>query len=268
MPLDRIAAVTVNHNTSEYTELMLRSLFAKHGDLDNLSITVMDNNSTDNTKPLEAYLQSKKIPLIKTKWTPTTPGNSHGENLRDFVISSPNHDYILFLDPDVVFVQDETLKTMLQELKRQDNAWAVQARISYDGINEYEGGSLAKGGQKRYQNIAIADTFEEVQAGQQLEATPLPVTMAGGMEVCCCLIKNTQAFQLTASEIGFSCAHFEESGGGMAYDIMGLATRVMKTHSLDYMLSSKMIMHFGCVSYIPDATKTERCQQLLGKLRL
>lgn len=89
-----IQAVVVNHNTSKYTELMLRSLFARHSlDLD-LSIVVLDNGSQDDRTGLEAYAEAKGIPIIpsglelKTKW------NSHGEILRKFVLEHPDCIYL------------------------------------------------------------------------------------------------------------------------------------------------------------------------------
>jgi hypothetical protein len=269
MSVETIDAVTVNQNTSEYTELMLRSLFKRHTDLRGVSITVLDNNSDDNTSPLKAYLKSKGIPFVKTQWTPRTAGNNHGENLRDFTLSHPDADYLLFLDPDIVFLEDETITTMMSELKKEKDAWAIQARISYDGKNEQGSGSRDMGGQKKFQNIAFEDTYEEVQKGAPLRYSPLPAVMGGRIRPFCCLIKNTKAFQLTASEIGFSCAHFEESGCGKVYDTMGAATQVMRTHGLDFVLSSKMILHFGSVTYgNTPAFKVERRQRLLAELRL
>ena len=50
-----IEAVTVNHNTSRYMELMLRSLFARHPSNLNLSVTVFDNASQDDMTELRAY---------------------------------------------------------------------------------------------------------------------------------------------------------------------------------------------------------------------
>jgi hypothetical protein len=58
-----IHAVTVNHNTSPYTELLLRSLYARHSAALDLAITVMDNNSTDDMTSLCAFLAEKQIPL-------------------------------------------------------------------------------------------------------------------------------------------------------------------------------------------------------------
>ncbi len=269
MSSETIDVVTVNQNTSEYTELMLRSLFKRHADLRGVSITVLDNNSDDNTPPLQEYLKSKQIPLVKTQWAPIQAGNNHGENLRDFTLSHPDADYLLFLDPDIVFLQDETITTMVSELRNAKDTWAVQARISYDGKNEQQAGSREMGGQKKFQNIAFEDTYEEVQKGAPLRYSPLPAVMGGRIRPFCCLIKNTKALQLTALEIGFSCTHFEESGCGKVYDIMGTATQVMKTHGLDFILSSKMIMHFGSVTYgNQSATKHERRQRLLAEIRL
>ena len=263
----QISTVTVNRNTSDYTELLLRSFFA-HNDGLNVNFTVLDNNSDDDMSSLRAYADEMGVPIYTTEWTPTTPGNNHGENLRDFVLAHPDSEYFLFLDCDIVFVQVDTVTTMVSELESQDGLWAVQARFTNDGVNEIPQELMNPSGQRMFQNIAFESTEDEVAQGQPLIYKPLPAIMGDRVHPCCVLIKNSRAFQLTASLIGFSCAHFEESGCGKVYDTFGAATQVMKTHDLSSSLSEKKVVHFANVSYKNRSKeKDELCRKLLTALR-
>ena len=267
LPDPQISAVTVNMNTSEYTELLLRSFFAHHDGLD-INFTVLDNNSDDDMSGLKAYAAEKGVPIRTTKWTPTTPGNNHGENLRDFVLAHTESRYILFLDCDIVFVQEDTVPAMVSELESQDRLWAVQPRFTSDGHQEVPQELMNPSGQRMFQNIAFESTEDEVAQGQSLRYKPLPAVMGDRVHPCCVLVKNSRAFQLTASLIGFSCAHFEESGCGKVYDTLGAATQVMKTHDLSAALSEKMVVHFANVSYKSRSKeKDELCRKLLTALR-
>ena len=49
-----IEAVCVNHNTSPYAELMLRSFFATHAPGVDLALTILDNDSDDQVAALRA----------------------------------------------------------------------------------------------------------------------------------------------------------------------------------------------------------------------
>ena len=103
---------------------------------------------------------------------------------------------------------------------------------------------------------------------KHLSTFPCPPFLGDRMHPSCCLIRNTEAFLLTAREIGFSCVDFEESGGGKVYDTLGLATQVMKTHGLDFILSSKMVKHFwGVARKQRNAEKDESCAKLLLQYR-
>lgn len=73
-----IEAISVNHNTSPYMELMLRSLTAHHGpDLD-LTVTVADNASEDDMSGLRAYAGRMGIPIVPTGFATNSLHNSHG----------------------------------------------------------------------------------------------------------------------------------------------------------------------------------------------
>lgn len=125
-----IKAVTVNHNTSSYMELMLRSLFARHSNDLILSLTLYDNASQDITDELMAYVEEKDIPFVQSGFTTETKNNSHGEILRRFVLENPACSHYLFLDADVCFIEDNTLAIMLQELEAQPDAFGIAPRMS------------------------------------------------------------------------------------------------------------------------------------------
>lgn len=126
-----IKAVTVNHNTSQYCELMLRYLFVHHPYEQNVFLTVFDNSSTDDTSSLKAYAESKGVPIRQSGFTAKTQNNSHGEILRRFVLEQPDCTYYLFLDTDVCFLEDNTLRVMRHELETATNAFGIGTRISW-----------------------------------------------------------------------------------------------------------------------------------------
>lgn len=59
-----LRAVVVNHNTSAYTELLLRSLFSKHSDGLDISITVYDNISPRITSNAESEIAREYWPVV------------------------------------------------------------------------------------------------------------------------------------------------------------------------------------------------------------
>ena len=216
-----IAAISVNHNTSPYMELMLRSLAAHHGrDLD-LTVTVADNASTDDMAGLRAYTERMGIPLVPSGFTTTTPHNSHGEILSRFVVEHPNCTHYLFLDADVCFIEDNTLGVMQEELDATPAAFGIGARLSWDGI---------------------AEIPEEVRAGN-------PDLYAARLHPCCALIKNTTLFRQVVREIGLSEVRYVWAEREEYIDTCKLMTRVMRTHGFTHLISSRMVVHFFCVSY-------------------
>ncbi len=131
-----IEAISVNHNTSPYMELMLRSLFGRHGPELGLEVTVADNASMDDTTGLLAYAEHMGIPIVPSGFTTNSSHNSHGEILSRFVLEHPDCSHYLFLDADVCFVEDNTLVVMREELDATRDAFGIVARLSWDGIAE------------------------------------------------------------------------------------------------------------------------------------
>ena len=66
---------------------------------------------------------------------------------------------------------------------------------------------------------------------------------------CCALIKNTELFRRVVRDIGLSCVNYFWADREEYLDTCKLMTRVMGTHGLRHIISSKMILHFFCVSY-------------------
>ncbi len=213
-----IQAVVVNHNTSRYTELMLRSLFARHYPSLDLSITVLDNGSQDDMTELKAYARSKGIPVIRSGFGLATKWNSHGEVLSQFVLEHPNSFYYLFLDADTCFLEDDTINTMIQELNQDPAAFGIAPRLSSDGATE------------------IGEEFRARVYGRRLHP-------------CCGLVRNTAVFRRVVEEIGLSCVQVLRAEAEVYLDTFELTTMVMKTHGFRHILSSKMVLHFFSVSY-------------------
>ena len=239
----KIAAASVNHNTSAYMELMLRSLFARHSDLPGLSVTVYDNQSEDDTSGMRAFAASRGVPVLPSGYTTQSEYNSHGEILRRFVLDHPDCTHYLFLDADVVFLQDGTLNTLLTELDAHPEAFGIGPRMSGDGISELP-----------------------------IEVLQNPAVYDNRLHPCCALMPNTPLFRKIAEEIGFSCVKYLWPEREEYLDTMQLFTTVMRTHGLRHARSERMILHFFCVSYTWDPEwlrdlKVQRRDDLLAALR-
>ena len=239
-----VEAASVNHNTSPYMELMLRSLFAWHSsDLD-LAVTVFDNASEDGMATLHAYAERMSIPIVQSGFTTQSENNSHGEILRRFVLERPDCTHYLFLDADVCFIEDNTLNTMLHELEGTEGIFGIGPRMSGDGV---------------------AELPEELRKGN-------PDLYEARLHPCCALIKNTDVFRHVVRDIGLSCVKYLWADREEYLDTCKLMTRAMGTHGLKHSISSSMIIHFFCVSYDWDPAhfreeKARRRDMLLQELR-
>ncbi len=227
MKAHKIQAVSVNHNTSAYMELMLRSLFAHHPQSQNLSLTLLDNASTDDMSGLLAYVKSKGICVEQTGFTTHTQNNSHGEILSRFVLDHQDCSYYLFLDPDVCFLEDNTIEFMLAEMEENETVFGIGPRMSWDGVEEIPEDA-------RRQNPDICDAR---------------------LHPCCALVKNTELFRRVVSEIGLSSVKVLWAEGEEIIDTFKMMTKVMRTHGLKHMISTRMVLHFFCVSYVWEPTK-------------
>jgi hypothetical protein len=229
LPSPVIKAVSVNHNTSAYMELMVRSLYARHpqGSGFNFSLTIYDNASQDDLTGLEKFAAEQGILILQSGFTSDTVNNSHGEVLRRFVLENPGPTHYLFLDSDVCFLDDFTINTMLTELSGTPEAFGIGPRMSWDGAEEIP------------QDVMKAN----------------PDIRDARLHPCCALVKNTSLFRNVVEAIGLSSVKYLWANAEEYLDTFKLMTKVMHTHGLKHIISSKMVLHFFCVSYVWEPTK-------------
>jgi GT2 family glycosyltransferase len=227
-----IQAVVVNHNTSAYTELLLRSMFARHSDELDISVTVYDNDSQDDRSSLESFAAARNIPILPSGFRSKTKWNSHGEVLSRFAQEHQESAYLLFLDTDICFLEDDTLLVMLRELQADETAFGIYPRISSNAESE------------------IPEEY-------------WPLVYHSRLHPCCALVKNTDIFQRVVREVGLSCVQYLWAQGEEYFDTFRLMTQVMKTHGLRAIRSATMVQHFFSVSY-----EWEPQEVMIGKARL
>lgn len=217
-----VAAVLVNHNTSAFAELALRSLFVQHPGLD-LSLTVYDNGSTDDRSGLLAAARAHDVAVIDSGFPITTPGNSHGEVLRRFALDPAQRsaDRLLFLDADICFTRPGTIDTLAATLDRHPEAFGAGPRLSWDGETAGLG-------------VNNPDLYRD------------------RLHPCCALIDNTETFRLVAEHVGLSSARMLYAEQEEYLDTFTLLTKAMRTHGRRHVVTDDaLIMHAFAVSY-PD----------------
>ena len=265
----RIEAFLVNHNTSLFAELALRTFVATHREWlssGRIRFTIIDNHSTDPGLPaLKAACSDAPVEWQLSRWPAAdAPVNSHGDVLRDFVMEHGDATHFLFMDADVYFLSEDCVGVMLDELVAFPDLWAVQGRFAW--LEEHSG----------------AGAGADVWAGhpQQLGAS-IDGAVAGpftGQHKPRChpalaLVANTPVFRRVAEIVGLSAGVIiaaDETIGGFA-DTFGLASMVMRTHGLRHALSSVTVGHYHGVSYDdptqPRDWKVADCQRRLAGLR-
>jgi hypothetical protein len=265
----RIEAFLVNHNTSLFAELALRTFVATHREWlesDRLRFTVVDNHSTDaDLAALRAACEESPAEWQVSRWPAAeAPVNSHGDVLRDFVLDHPDASHFLFMDADVFFLSENAAGVMLDELTALPDVWALQGRFEW--LETSAGGG------------ASADLW----AGrpQQLRAS-IDGAVAGpftGRHKARChpalaFVANTPVFRRVADVVGLTPSVIiaaDETIGGFA-DTFGLASLVMRTHGLRHALSSVTVGHYHGVSYDdptqPRDGKVADCRRRLAELR-
>jgi len=264
MSTARIYGVTVNHNTSHFVELMLRSLFFTNA-LNSIDfhMFVLDNNSDDEyLDQLEAYLTNQRIPLIQTGFDNSLAPEKHGAAFDNFVEEYDDCTHFLFLDSDIWFVEQNTIPTMLTELLNSPPViFANQARIyGYYAYRVIEG---------RDGNPGVGDVDDFPTWQVNCSGTKYVSRLARRCSPACCLIANMPVFRKVVKIVGLGRAMGFEVGTAKWYDTFSLMTHVMATHDLHFMVSSKRINHFTMTGYQPEARglKDSNCLAMLDELR-
>jgi hypothetical protein len=259
-----ICGVTVNHNTSHFVELMLRTLFLTNDFADlRFEMTVLGNQSDDpHCGELLAYLTDHHITCAQTGFDTGIAAAKHGVALANFIREHSACTHYLFLDADMWFIEPNTIATMVEELSSAPGTpFGVQARIlGYYAGHVIEGrdgipGTGASDGQPA-QTVTIDDHVYT----QVIMPRCSPV---------CSLIANTPVFRRVVETVGLAPARRFGVDQVFFYDTFSLMTQVMATHEQAFVVSAKTINHFTQATYMPEhrAGKDQDCWLLLDDLR-
>ncbi len=270
-----IEACIINTNNSHFAELAARSLIATHAAVEeaaDLRLTLLDNHSTDEgLGDLRAATRELGVIFEQTRWPIASAStNTHGDVLRDFVISRRDADHYLFLDSDIVFEEVGSVWTMLRELSTHTGLWAVQAR--FRNLEEARGqGSSLDISTGRGQRVWWR--FEPVPPGRhKMKEELIFGEDQARCHTACTLIANTAPFQLVCTLIGLSSLVVispDPERAGL-YDTLAMASLIMKTHGLNYALSETQVLHYFGMSYRDDpevADAMKDCRDRLAELR-
>lgn len=259
-----LCGVTVNHNTSQYVELMLRTLFLTD-DLAGMpfAMTVLDNHSDDpHVDALRAYLDARGIAFVQTGFDREIAAAKHGVALASFIRDHPACTHYLFLDADMWFFEPQTLTTMLDELAAAPvDIFGVQARIC-----GYYAGRVIEG-----QNGIAGASDATAQPPQPVTVDDRAYTEVV-MPRCspvCSLIANTPVFRTVVAAVGLAPARRLGVDSVVFYDTFSLMTTVLRTHQQDFLVSGKTVNHFTQTTYAPAyrEVRDRDCQVLLNDLR-
>jgi hypothetical protein len=261
-----VEAVIVNHNTSVFAELAVRSLASSiAGGSESVRITVRDNHSSDDGLPARRdAVASLGASFERSRWPATsTPLNSHGDVLRDFVLDKPDADFYLFVDADIDFEEQATVRRMVDELEADRALWAVQARFRTAEAKRVDGTlDVNAGGQPVELDV-------RQRSGEWRDTAPISGRVQPRCHPGATLVRNGDALQRLATTLGFGTAYLVSGDEAVAgfYDTFGLATAAMAVHGLRYGLSSATVHHYFCVSYDPAkrAPSEADCKQRLRR---
>ena len=259
-----IYAVTVNHNTSPFVELMLRTLFHTNdlGDVD-LQLFVLDNDSHDEgLHQLQAYLARRDIPLIPSGFDSSFAPEKHAAAYDRFVAQHDGCSHYLFLDSDMWFVEENTIPVMLSELlEAPSSVFANQARIyGYYAHRVIEG----RDGVPGVGDVDDYPTWQVTWADSDYTAR-----LARRCSPVCSLVGNSVVFRRVVETIGLGRAVTFEVGRAKYFDTFSLMTYTMATHGMRFIVSSKRANHFTMTGYQPEARglKDSNCLTMLEELR-
>jgi hypothetical protein len=218
-----IPAVAVNHNTTAYMELMLRSLYMQNPDLP-LAVTIFGNDSDNDAamRAMRAFAGRMDVPIVPSGFATRTEDNSHGETLRRFTLdpARATPDYLLFLEADVCFTEAGTIRRWLDALAAEPGAFGAGPRQSWDGVTEMPA------------HLAIN-----------------PAIYENRFHPCCALVRNTPLFRRVVAAVGLSAVSYHWSERTEYWDTFGLMTAVMGTHGQRHVIADALVMHAFAVSY-------------------
>jgi hypothetical protein len=268
-PVAGVEAVIVNHNTSRFAEIAVRSLhLAASAAPVPVRITVVDNHSTDDTGPLRAALRQCGARWEPSRWPAGRHGlNTHGDVLRDFVLARPDAPAFLIADSDICFFDPAVLAVMCAELAEDAAVWAVGARLLTEQVAT-GAGSFGDAVRHRRRYVALTARMD-VQTDDGSVSTVDLEHQARRLPRChpgCALIRNGRPFQQAVRHLGLSAAWVwanDPQLGGLR-DTLSMVSGAMRTHELHSRISAAPVLHFGHGTQVG---LTARQESLLARLR-
>ncbi|HXY18029.1 MAG TPA: glycosyltransferase family 2 protein [Candidatus Nitrosopolaris sp.] len=130
--LTNLSIQIINYNSKKYLESCLDSL-SKDLETANFSytISVLDNNSGEDLRDLQARHKSKQVKFYESD---KNLGFAAGHN---WLAGRQKSQSILMLNPDVEFIQPQTIMRLLHRLQAQNNSKVVGPRlINAEGIQQ------------------------------------------------------------------------------------------------------------------------------------
>lgn len=223
MAAPHLEVVSVDHGTSVFAELMLRSLFAMHPSGLSFRVTIKQNEVTDD--PEDRAALSACARQLGATIEPTGLGweavNTHGQILEHFVLEHPDCSHYLFVDSDVCFLQEQTLHTMVGELEADAEAFAITPRKSWDGEVEAPAGSwVGREIELGYEMRWPGDrNSKRRKSGRRVAHSRLQPRV----HPFCTLIRNTPEFRSMVEHLGLSLS-WSFAIPGRIWDTLGLLT--------------------------------------------
>jgi hypothetical protein len=264
-----VRAIIVNHNTSLFAELALRSLMWSHANDSNIDlvVSVLDNHSADaDLDRLKRACVEHGAEFALSRWPVEDKTlNTHGDVLRDFVLRHDDADRFLFVDSDIDFEEAGAVSTLVADLEEDDELWAVQARFKFSEARDGPGGSL-----DIWAGRPIA-----LKVGRAIDRWDDVNVLDGSIQRRChpgaTLCANTRLFRRVAEVIGFSTAVrlSGDSEHGGFFDTLGLASAAMATSGKRYALSRATVHHFFMASYDDQHKEARRieCERRLERFQ-
>ncbi|WP_152363950.1 hypothetical protein [Microlunatus speluncae] len=239
-----IKVLSVNHGTTAYADLMLRSLVARHPDRAGIEVLLLDSGGCELDRL--AWAERHGIRIRPSGYPLDVAVTSHGEILRAAVLAEPDCDAYLFVDADVCFVADDTIGALARELAADPDLFAVQATwLLPDGSVFAEGGPDDR--------VAwIREAVRPDGVGEWSEPYEYRIGYGDRVHPFCVLVRNDAPFRTAVEVIGLSPGGTQCVRGALWWDTLGLLTQVMKTHDRSWRRSDAGVIHFGNVSWTAD----------------
>jgi hypothetical protein len=243
-----VEAVIVNHNTSRFAEIALRSLsLAADRSGPGLRVTVVDNHSIDETRYLRAAVDELGAGWETSRWPAGRHTvNTHGDVLRDFVLSRAGAAGFLFVDSDICFLAPSALAVMRGELAEDPSVWAVGARLI---TGRPTGPAMFREAVHRKRRPLTLTARIGLEADDGTFSS-IDLDHAGRRiarcHPACALIRNSDVFQLAVRHLGLSAAWTwsnDRELGGLS-DTLALVSNVMRTHRRWHRISTASVIHF------------------------